>query len=111
VGRGVAARRAANGALVDVDDLVDVLEAGDLLMGAYRALAVVEGPGGRGVEDLVHERALARAAHPGDADEQAQREVHGDVLEVVLARSDHGDLAAVALAPFRRRRDLHLALE
>ena len=68
IGGRVGARCAADGALVDVDDLVEVLHA-------------VNGPGRRGmqmravelassvlVERFVDECGLARARHTGDAD-------------------------------------------
>src|SRR5437868_10143553 len=35
-------------------------------------------------ENVIDERALARAAHTGDADEQAQGDVDVDVLEVIV---------------------------
>jgi hypothetical protein len=41
----------------------------------------------RGEQYAVHERALARAAHAGDGDEAAERELDVDVREVVLARA------------------------
>ena len=72
---------------------------------AHHHVAAVEGSGHRGVEDLVHEGALARPRDPGDAGEHAEGEVDGDVLEVVLAGAHHRDLLAVAPAPFSRQLD------
>ena len=61
VGRGVRARRAPDGLLVDVDDLVDVLEPPDGLVLARLPLRVVEARGDALVEDLVDERRFAGA--------------------------------------------------
>ena len=66
---------------------------------ADRQLAAVQRARHGGVEDLVDERALARARHAGHAHEQAQRELDVDVLQVVLARA-----ATVSLRPSPRRR-------
>ena len=54
------------------------------------------------VEDVVDERRLARAGDAGDRDEGAERERHVDVLQVVLAGADDGELAA------RRARPAHV---
>ena len=40
------------------------------------------------VEDVVDERAFAGAADAGDADEQAERNLDGDVLQIVVPRPD-----------------------
>ena len=45
----------------------------------------VQGAGGAGVERVDGQRGLARAADAGDAGEGAERELGGDVLEVVGA--------------------------
>ncbi len=57
------------------------------------------------VEDLVHERGLARARDAGDADEEPERDVHRHVLEVVLASAADEEAAGrVGLpAPGRAR--------
>src|SRR5690606_11949429 len=98
VGGGVGARRAADRALVDLDDLVDVLGAPDARVGAGLGLGAVELLGQRRVQDAFHQRRLARARGARHAGEGAEREVDVDALEVVLARAHHGELAAVALA-------------
>src|SRR5690606_35106168 len=76
VGGGVRARRAADRALVDLDDLVDVLDAGDAAVRARRRLGAVQGLGQRGPEDRVHERRLARAGGARHAGEGAERYGH-----------------------------------
>ena len=55
-------------------------------MRARRLGGLAEVAGERGVEHVLHERALARAADPGDDDEVMQRQLDRDVLQVVLAR-------------------------
>ncbi len=87
VGRGVRPGRAADGALIDVDDLVDLRKARDLVVGPRDDLAPVEGPRHGGIEDLVHQGALAGAGDARHADEEAEGELGGDVLEVVLLRA------------------------
>ena len=93
VGGRVRARRAADGRLVDVDDLVDVLEAVEapVLAGTPpRALQLVRE---RGRERVGDERPLARAAHAGDDRERAELDVDVDVLEVVLGHAPQLDRA------------------
>ena len=75
VGGRVGARRPADGALVDLDDLVDVLDALDGIVSAHRLPASpYRSRARRPVEHLVHERALARPGDAGDRDERPQRE-------------------------------------
>ena len=99
VGRGVGARGAADRRLVDVDDLVEMLEPGDLVVhGPADDARAVQRARGAGVERVDGERGLAAAADPGDAGEGAEREVGGDICEVVGGRAVDGELLAVALA-------------
>ena len=88
VGGRVGARRAADRRLVDVDDLVEGLDALDLVVGAGLDPGPLQPVGERLVEDLVHERGLARARDAGHADELAQRELDVDRLQVVLAGAE-----------------------
>src|ERR1035441_3621470 len=89
VGGRVAARGAADGGLVDDNDLVEVLEALERAVGARALFGAEELPEQRAAQDIVHERALARAADAGDASEGAERNPGIDVLQVVLARAEH----------------------
>ena len=84
VGRGVGPGGPADRALIDVDDLVEVLETGDGLVAARDLAGAVELVGEHLVEDVVDERGLARAGDPGDGDEGAEGEAHVDAVEVVL---------------------------
>src|SRR3954468_16837377 len=84
VGRGVRARRAADRRLVDLDDLVELLDA---LQPAVRA-----GPEPRPhqsrraglVEDLVDQRRFPGARYAGHTRQHAQRDLDVDRLQVVL---------------------------
>src|SRR5699024_5798071 len=88
VGGGVRARGAADGRLVHVHHLVEVLEAGDPLVAAGHDAGAVELLGEHRVQDVVDQRGLPGAGDAGDGGEHAERE--GDVLpgEVVRARGD-----------------------
>ncbi len=76
-----------------MDDLVDVLETGDLGVAPRHRAGVVDLLGQRGVEDVVDQRRLAGARDAGDGAEDAQREADVHVLQVVLARPVDRQLA------------------
>ena len=101
VGGRVRARRAADRALVDLDHLVEDLDAVDALVLAGPHPHPRELVRERLVDDLVHERRLARAGHTGDRDELADREVDVDPLQVVLGGAEHGEPAVVLGAALR----------
>src|SRR5690606_35909714 len=112
VRRRVRARRAADRGLVDVDDLVDEIEALDPVVLARQDARVVEMPRQRCVQDIGDERALARAAHTGDARERAERERDVDVAQVVRAYAAHDELRAVRrTTPLLRYGDLAIAAD
>ena len=75
------------GALVDVDHLVELLQPLDGVMLAGELARAVQLAGDGAVERLDQEGRLAAARHAGDGGEQAERDVDGDVLEVVGARA------------------------
>ncbi len=112
VGGGVRARRAADGRLVDVDDLVEELDAVERVEGLGRVAAAVEPARGGLLDGLDQQRGLAAAGDAGHAGEAAERDRRRDVLEIVAARAAHDELAAlVELAPLGRERDGALAGE
>ena len=47
----------------------------------------------RALENVGHERGLARTRHTGDRDEQAERELGRDIAQVVFARTLHREHA------------------
>ena len=93
VGGGVRARGTADGRLVHVNDLVQVLQAVDALVAAGHLLGAVELVRQGGVQNVVDEGGLTRAGHSGHRGEHAQWERYGHVLEVVFAGAAHGQLA------------------
>ena len=99
VGRGVGARRAPDRRLVDVDDLVEVLEALDAVVRGGGLAGAVDLARQRLVERVDQQRRLAAAGHAGDAGEQAERNLGGDVLQIVAAGVDHLQRAARVLRP------------
>src|SRR5579875_296729 len=111
VGCRIGTRRAADRRLVDVDDLVEVLDALDAVVRA-RLLARAHQPARqRLVERVDHQRRFAAARDAGDAGEGAERERNLDALQVVGARADHGKQLAVAAPALRRQLDAFLAGE
>ena len=84
VGNRIRPRRATDGRLIDQLDAVDMLQAfhrsmlADVpLVAAFRLLNAC-------IEDFVDERALARPAHAGDANEESKRDANIKALQVVL---------------------------
>src|ERR1700682_2240937 len=108
VGRRVRARRPSDGRLVDVDHLVDEAEPGNLAGGTRTVFRTIEVLRQAAIQNVAHQRALARAADAGDTDQLAQREIHIDVLQVVLGGATHNDHLAVTLAAPPRQRDRSL---
>ena len=105
IGGGVGARCAPDRRLVDVDDLVEMLQALKAGIGRRRIRGTVELAGERLVQRLDDQRGLAAAGDAGDAGERAERDRGGDVLEIVSRRA-FDDEAARALgdgAAFRYR--------
>ena len=111
VRRRVRARRPADRALVDLDDLVDVLDAGEAVVRPDRLARAVQLAGEGPVEDVRHERRLAAPGHAGDRGERPERHREVDLAEVVLARALHGELLEIALASLLRHRHGPLAAE
>src|SRR5262249_48706399 len=111
VRRRVRTWRTADRCLVDVDHLVEQLPADELVVGAGTLAAAVELLGERPVERVDDERALARSGHAGHAGDGPERDLDGDVPEVVLARAAHGQVPARATAPCGRRRNRDAAGE
>ena len=68
---------------------------------ARNGARAVELPGQRLVQDVVHQRRLARARHAGDRHQAAERERHVHAAQVVLGRALDRDLAALAALPAR----------
>src|ERR1700694_1524010 len=111
VGRWIGARRAADRRLVDVDDLIDEVQPGDLAGATRTVLRPVEVLRHAPIQNVTDERALAGPADSGNANQFAQREIDIDVLQVVLGCSANDAHLTVALAPSRGQRDRSLAAQ
>ena len=98
----VGAGRAANGGLVDVDHIAYVLDPVEAVVRARQHAAVVEDGVELLVENVVYERALARARSPTDADEDSQGNFDVEVVEVVGAGTSNIQVAAVERAALNR---------
>ena len=100
IGRGVRARRAPDRRLVDVDHLVEMLQPLDRVVLAGQFARAVQLAGDRAIERLDQKGGLAAARDAGHRGEQAERNVDGDVLEIVGARAEHREPPALGgLAP------------
>src|SRR5262249_34611579 len=124
VRRWVRARRAANRRLIDVDDLVELLGPQDavvcpdrvlgqilcpiavlwLVSAVADAVALLEPL----LQDVIDQRGFARSADSRNANEQAEREVDIDVLQVMVASALDRDALAIAGATLGRDGDLLL---
>ena len=100
--RRVGARRAADGALVDVDDLIQILHAVDPVAFPGTHLGVVKLADECFIQHLVDERRFSAAGHAGHTRHDAQRDLHIHVLEIMLCRAaDHKRMAVSGAAVCR----------
>src|SRR5205823_4986381 len=90
----VGAGRIADRVLIDVDDLINVFETQDVVVRRSARPGPVQLAGERVVQDLVNQRALARAADASDGEEGPQGEAYVDVFEIILARALHREPGA-----------------
>ena len=111
VGRGVRTRGAADGGLIDLDDLVELVDAAHRSVLAGFFARAVEVLGERAVEDVVDQRRFSAAADAGDDRHDAEREVDGDVLQIVGVGVLDGEPLAGERARIRAGDDLDLAGE
>ena len=95
IGGGVRARGAADGRLVDVDDLVEMFHAIDAVMLGGRLAGAHELAGQRPVDRVDEQGGFAAAGDAGDAGEDAQRDFGGDILEIVGAGALDADGAVL----------------
>ena len=51
------------------------------------------------IEDLIHERTLARAGLPGDDGEGTERDGHVDVLQIVFVSAMDGERESISFSP------------
>ncbi len=84
--RGLADRR-----LVDEDHVGHLLGAGQAAEGAGRIRGLAEVPCHGGMQHILQQRGLARAGDAGHAHQALQRDLDGDIAQVVLARAFQHD--------------------
>src|SRR5208337_1508949 len=111
VGRGVRARRASDRALIDVNDLVEMLDALDRLVCARTLAAVIKFLRERAIHRVEHERRLAGTRNAGDAGEDAERNRDRQITQIVFVRTLYGEPSARELAAARRHGNFDLARE
>ena len=87
VGGGIGTRCAADRALIDVDDLVEMFEPIDGGVRGRFGGAAIEMARRRAVEGVVDQRGFSRARNAGDADEKTDRHVDGNVFQIIAARA------------------------
>ena len=109
VRRRVGARGTPDRALVHLHELVQVLQPFDLLHPAGNLARAVELILQRLRQNLVHQRGFAGAGHAGHGHQHAERDVHADVVQVVLSRADDLQLPLLIDVPPVLRHLDHLA--
>ena len=62
-------------------------------------------------QDIVHEGALSRAAHPGHAGEEPEWDLGGDALEVILTGTDDAKPLVLRVNAAARRDETDFARE
>src|SRR5687767_7776333 len=110
VGCRIRARRTPNGALVDIDDLVDMLEAADAAVCTGNHARTIEVPGEGAMKNVLDQRRLPRAGHAGHRHEEPERNLDVEVLQVVRRCAlDANRLTRARRPPLLRDGDLHLS--
>ena len=99
IGRRIGARRASDGRLVNVDDLIQILDADEFVVRACTGLRAVQLRCQLLIQDLIDKRGLARAGNTRDTGQRAERDGEVRVLEVVHRTALDRDALAVAFAP------------
>jgi len=106
ISSGVAPWSPTDGALVNVDHLIEVLEAGDFLVVHRPLYAVVEMLPQNRIQRFVDQCGFARTAHSGNAGEGSQRNFNIDVLQVVARSALELQEVAVAFTALLRHFNL-----
>ena len=101
IGGGVGARRAADGRLVDADNLIQLLFAFQPVVRAGAGMGAVQVPRQRLIDNLVDQRRLPAAGHARHAGHHAQRNAHVDTAQVVGARAAHRQISGRFAPPLR----------
>ena len=83
----VRARRATDRALVDIDNLVEELQALNFFMGSGFCAAAIQVAGDDAIQRVIDQRRFATAGNASDAGQQADRNFDTDILEIVASRT------------------------
>ena len=94
--RRIGAWHTPDGALVDADDLVQMLQPLDAVKFPRTGAGTVEAACKLFIENFIDEARLAGAGHAGHARKRAEREFHVDVAQVIFRRAE--DLQAFPIA-------------
>ncbi|MCY1339899.1 hypothetical protein D9M69_257990 [compost metagenome] len=87
----VGARGLADRRLVDEHHVIDQVRAGQLAVRPRRFRRLAEMARQRRVQHVLQQRGLARARHAGHAHQPLQRDLYGDILQVVFGRAFQHD--------------------
>src|ERR1051325_9054223 len=109
---GIRSRRFSDRTLDDADDVVERIEAGDVIEGAdaltevlFRRMLAVQLRLERAKQHVVDERARRAFGEAGDGGDAAERDLDVDAFEVVLPSADEREPARAELATFARNLD------
>ena len=105
----VGTRRAANRRLVDIDNLIDTLDALDFLIRTHRARRTVNGIRKGRCDGVGNQGALTRSRHAGNNRKRTKLDLGGNVFEVVGAGARDLKAAATGFAAFFGHTDHPLA--
>ena len=105
VGGRIGPGRSSDGRLVDVDYLVQLLHAQNLLVIAGNGSGMVQRPRQALVKNLVDQGAFPGTGYAGDAGKYPQRKLHVDIFQVILGRPLHRQPSG-GLLPLRGHRNL-----
>lgn len=95
----------ADGRLININDLVKLFNAKDLVIIQRTHPRAVEFTQEGFLYDLVHKAGLAAARHARYAGKDTKRNIHIDIFEVVRPRAAHAEVFPAAIAPRLRYLD------
>ena len=94
VGRWIRSRSTSNGRLVNCDQLVKVLKSLNPFMLSRITFAIHQIASQRIGENILHERAFARPRHTCHTDKRAERNLHINILQIVVASTNDSKCSA-----------------
>ena len=97
---------AANGGLIDIDDLVELFHPFDPVIIPRLGMRAVQLARQSAVENIHHQGGFARTGDAGDADQFSQWNIHIQILKIVGSGANDGQVFSVPDAAFLRHGDL-----